>query len=139
MSQVAKIRQNYEELINKPITKRSYNEDGEWISTLYQTQSIRILVVIGKDTPKQGTIEIEISLPKTPIEDNDDEEFELDQGSGTDSKKVLIAWRQYLQYLLQLRSSGFSINNLGSECTWTASRTFKEVPQHEIFESLFPP
>ena len=123
--------QRFIALMNEPITSES-SDNPEVISTLYQNDWIRILVVRDVDNPKITTIEVESSLPLRIK----GEPKEVDDVIRT--RELLEGMIKALKYLLRLQDTGFSLDIIGQDCMWTAYMEFDALPDQDIFQLLHP-
>jgi hypothetical protein len=56
-----------------------------------------------------------------------------------DTKVLANQVIEHLSYMTLLQDEGFTLDLIGQECLWTASRDLKESPHQEFFELLSPP
>jgi hypothetical protein len=137
MTDIPEMTRKYAELMEAPVDEVTVNENGESLSTLCQSEWVRILVIRRPSTPDLVTIEVEISLP-SPVghaSDTDGTDSEV-ENNGTDLLHQAI---EHLHYLSRLRSNGFTLDVVGQECLWTAFRDFTETPVSDVFDLLKPP
>lgn len=137
MADIPEMAKEYAELVKAPIDEAAVNENGESLSTLCQSEWVRILVIRRPSNPSLVTIEVEISLPSpvTQATDTDGTDSEV-RDNGTDLLHQAI---EHLHYLSRLRSNGFTLDVVGQECLWTAFRDFTETPVSDMFDLLKPP
>ncbi|MFW9934762.1 MAG: hypothetical protein ACFFDU_04410 [Candidatus Thorarchaeota archaeon] len=124
----------YQELTATPLDSPSIeNESGESVAALYQSSSLRILLIRTLENPDITSIEVEVWLPT--MNSNHDSAKSEDELLG----EVLSKMIEHLSYLLKLHQSGFILDVIKNDCLWTASKAFKKPPSHEIFNLLLPP
>jgi len=110
-----------------PLDEIEFNEDEESLSVLYENTWLRILLIKLKESPEQFSIDVEFSMPT------------LEEKSSTDAYQILTLSLHYLEYIQSLNKMGFSLEVIGQDWLWIASRSFTETPNAEIFERLIPP
>ncbi|MFX0044436.1 MAG: hypothetical protein ACFE8Z_01185 [Candidatus Hermodarchaeota archaeon] len=137
MTDIPDMARKYAELMEAPVDETTVNENGESLSTLCQSEWVRILVIRRPSTPDLVTIEVEVSLPSPVVQvsevDGTDSETE---DNGTDLLHQAI---EHLHYISRLRNNGFTLDVVGQECLWTAFRNFTESPVSNVFDLLRPP
>nr|KXH72831.1 MAG: hypothetical protein AM324_00480 [Candidatus Thorarchaeota archaeon SMTZ1-83] len=137
MTDIPEMAKKYAELMEAPVDEASVNENGESLSTLCQSEWVRILVIRRPSTPDLVTIEAEISLPSPVVKATDPDA--TDSGPEDNGSDLLQQAIEHLQYLSRLRAKGFTLDVVGQECLWTAFRDFTETPVSEVFNLLEPP
>ncbi len=141
MISISELIKRYSELSGVPDDKLSFNENGESLSILCQSEWVRILVIRRLNTPDQVTIEVELSFPTRvhtkKVETN--EEADIEANSTKDTLALLEEAVTHLRYLAKLHDRGFALDVIGQECLWTAFRDFNNTPDAEMFELLNPP
>ncbi|MFW9960008.1 MAG: hypothetical protein ACFFDV_03260 [Candidatus Thorarchaeota archaeon] len=128
----------FQEIMNSEPAQVIYVEEQESASVLYKTSWVRILVVRSPEDSKSITIDVEVSPPYPSLSPTSTSLVTSEQTSN-ETQKLLGQMIEYIQYVLVLESSGFSIDFVGNECLILASRQFSEMPSAEIFEILLPP
>lgn len=129
-----KLFEKYQQLTATPLDSSSLeNESGESVAALYQSSSLRILVIRSSENPDIASIEVEVWLPS--INSNHDP----DQSDDELLSEVLSKMIEDLSYLLKLHQSGFTLDVIKHDCLWTASKTFEKPPSREFFNLLLPP
>ncbi len=128
----------FQEIINKGPAQASDTEEQESVSILYKTSWVRILVVRSPEDSKSITIDVEVSPPYPSLSPTSSSPS-TEKETSNKTQKLLGQLIEYVQYILVLESSGFSIDFVGNECLILASRHFTETPHAEIFELLLPP
>jgi len=137
MTDIPEMTRKYAELMEAPVDEATVNENGESLSTLCQSEWVRILVIRRPSTPDLVTIEVEISLPSPVGKASDTDETDSEaEDNGTDLLHQAI---EHLHYLSRLRTNGFTLDVVGQECLWTAFRDFTETPVSDVFDLLRPP
>ncbi|UCH04893.1 MAG: hypothetical protein JSW05_01690 [Candidatus Thorarchaeota archaeon] len=137
MTDIPEMARKYAELMETPVDRATVNENGESLSTLCQSEWVRILVIRRPSTPDLVTIEVEISLPSPVVRTSDaDGADSKAKDNGTDLLHQAI---EHLHYLSRLRNNGFTLDVVGQECLWTAFRDFTETPVSDVFDLLKPP
>ena len=137
MTDVPEMASKYAELMKAPVDEATVNENGESLSTLCQSEWVRILVIRRPEIPDHVTIEVEISLPSPVAHTTDADRSDSDvKDNGTDLLHHAI---EHLHYLSRLRNNGFALDVVGQECLWTAFRDFTEAPAPDVFDLLKPP
>ena len=135
------LMKKYQQLTAKPLDSPSVkNESGESVASLYQSSSLRILVLRTSEEPDTVSVEVEVWLPGN----NSDSGSGDSNQTSTESENeklgaVLSQMIDHLQYLLRLHQSGFMLDVIKHDCLWTASKSFEKLPNREIFDLLLPP
>ena len=117
--------------MDKPIVSEAV-DNPEIITSLWQSDWVRILLVRNIDNPECTTIEIESSLPLhiqgeyKNIED------------GLKTRDLLNGMISTLEYLLRLQEAGFTLDIIGQDCMWTAYYEFDSLPGEKFFHQLIP-
>ncbi|MFW9954430.1 MAG: hypothetical protein ACFFD3_07740 [Candidatus Thorarchaeota archaeon] len=127
------LKQKFHEITSKLPTSEDLNDVDEVISTLYQDDWLRILVIRQVENPSLVTIEVESSLPvmahgNPPRND-----------ANPNATALLNGMIRTLEYLLNLQRNHFSLDIIGQDCMWTAYREFEGQPDEDIFRILTPP
>ena len=138
---VEELMKKYNELAAKPLASPSQeNESGESVATLYQSSSLRILLVRTSEEPESVSIEVEVWLPSVNSENGSDETTNSDIEHNNDRLGVILGRViNHLSYLLKLHQSGFNLDVIKHDCLWTASKSFSKPPTRMMFEHLLPP
>ncbi|MFX1317958.1 MAG: hypothetical protein ACFE9D_01115 [Promethearchaeota archaeon] len=135
------LMKKYHQLSTKPMAVPSLeNESGESVETLYQSSSLRILLIRTTADPENVTLEVEVWLPGS-YSDDDLTSLSKTEGKTQNEKlgEMLGQMITHLQYLYSLHQSGFSLDVIKHDCLWTASCTFSKLPDRELFDRLLPP
>ena len=132
MNQLAKMMECYEHFKSSPFDELIFNEDGESIESLCETDWTRILLIRTSDKPGLISVEVEVSLPKC-VTRHDAKSVKIHP---RDSLKSMIT---HLEYLLELEGFGFILDLVGEDCLWTASKKSTDILDAKIFEALIPP
>ena len=132
MRSASNLIKKFNKLIQSPIDSSNCNEDGESTVNLLQSDWTRILLVRNIEKPNEVQIEVESSLPKFNI-------IEENQAEGAIARTLVKEMIAQLEYLLKLQESGFTLDVIGQECLWTAFKTFDSVPDENMLELLLPP
>jgi hypothetical protein len=129
LSYITEIKEKYDLAMSQPPQELKYNEDGEAISTICQTNLVRVMLIRRQDSESPYSIEVEISIfPHSG------------QQTGTQPIGPLIhSAMSHLQYLNALHQKGMNIDILSENCLWVASQSFLKAPNQEFFEVLCPP
>jgi hypothetical protein len=140
MTDPSELNKRYEHIIDTPAKELSFNEHGESVAILCQSEWVRILVIQRKDPADLVSIEVELSLParSTTLPSGMREKDDLEK-TERDTKKLANQVIEHLHYMTHLQDEGFTLDLIGQECLWTASRDLKESPRQEFFELLSPP
>ena len=135
------LMKKYQQLSAKPLDSPTMkNESGESITALYQSASLRILLLRTLEAPEIISIEVEVWLPgnNSDISSKDanppSNELENEKLGAILSQMV-----DHLQYLLRLHQSGFMLDVIKHDCLWTASKSFEKPPNRKVFDILLPP
>ncbi|MHA2378136.1 MAG: hypothetical protein ACXADS_02590 [Candidatus Thorarchaeota archaeon] len=139
MTDVSEMTKKYAGLVEAPVDESTVNENGESLSTLCQSEWVRILVIRRPSTPETVTIEVEISLPYPVVHSSAADDSDSEVESSADTIDLLQQAIEHLHYLSRLRNNGFTLDVVGQECLWTAFRDFREIPRPDVFELLSPP
>ncbi|MFW9918142.1 MAG: hypothetical protein ACFFED_00935 [Candidatus Thorarchaeota archaeon] len=123
--------QQCKDLLSKPIASES-SDNPEVITSLWQSDWVRILLVRNIDNPDWTTIEIESSLPLRVQGEH------KNIAGGLETRELLNGMIQTLEYLLRLQDAGFSLDIIGQDCMWTAFLEFDALPAQSFFEALIP-
>jgi hypothetical protein len=132
MKSASNLIKKFNKLIQTPIDSSNCNEDGESTVNLFQSDWTRILLVRSIEKPNEVQIEVESSLPKFGT-------AEVNKTEGVVVGNLVKEMIDQLQYLLKLQESGFTLDVIGQECLWTASKTFDCAPDENMFQLLLPP
>ena len=140
MTDSSELKRRYEQIIETPKNELSYNEHGESVVILCQSEWIRILVIQFQDSANLVSIEVEFSLParSETVSSGVRENSDLEKAEH-ETKKLANQVIEHLRYMTLLQDEGFSLDLIGQECLWTASRDLQESPSQEFFELLNPP
>ncbi len=139
---IDQLMEKYQKIISTPIESPTpiFNESGETVEILLQTNSMRILVIRESVNPQTVYLEVEVWLPNhypnTLDTKSKTTETELED---EDLSTTLSRMIDHLQYLLKLQQSGFTLDVIKHDCLWTASKSFTETPSRALFELLIPP
>lgn len=138
---ISELIKRYSKLSEVPEDKLSFNENGESLSILCQSEWVRILVIRRLNTPDQVTIEVELSFPTRvhAVKAETTEETDIEANATNDTLALLEEAVTHLRYLAKLHDRGFALDVIGQECLWTAFRDFSSTPDTEMFELLNPP
>ena len=139
---IDQLMEKFQKIICTPIESPTptFNESGETVELLLQTNSMRILVIRESVNPQTVSLEVEVWLPnrnhntldaksKTTETELEDEDLSI----------TLSRMIDHLQYLLKLQQSGFILDVIKHDCLWTASKSFTKKPSRALFELLIPP
>lgn len=135
------LMKKYYQLSTKPLAAPSLeNESGESVETLYQSSSLRILLLRATTDPEMVTLEVEVWLPGSKTNDNLASPSNMEgKEQGENLSEMLAQMIAHLQYLYSLHQNGFSLDVIKHDCLWTASCTFSKLPDRQIFDMLLPP
>jgi hypothetical protein len=100
-------------------------ESDETTATLLKTKWVEIALAYYRREQKPLRIEVEISAS--------DQDFDPEHRHRL--PKIMIC---HMNYLLDLMRIGFELRIL-DDCYWLAFKSFEELPQHELIESIIPP
>ncbi|MFW9799616.1 MAG: hypothetical protein ACFFD9_04220 [Candidatus Thorarchaeota archaeon] len=141
MAFISEMIKRYTELSEAPDDKLSFNENGESLSVLCQSEWVRILVIRHLNAPDQVTIEVELSFPTRVGSAKAEtlEDADSDANATSNTLSLLKEAVEHLHYLSKLHDKGFALDVIGQECLWTAFRDFNSTPDTEMFELLNPP
>lgn len=135
------LMKKYKEMTAKPVNSPSQdNESGESVSTLYQSSSLRILLVRTSEEPESVSVEVEVWLPSFNSENGSNETPNSNGDFENERLGVILGQMiSHLSYLLKLHKSGFLLDVIKHDCLWTASKSFSKPPTRMMFEHLLPP
>ena len=138
MTDPSELNKRYEQILATPIKELRFNEHGESVAILCQSEWVRILVIQRQDPANLVSIEVELSLParSTKVSSGIREKDDLKEA---DTKVLADQVIEHLRYMTLLQDEGFTLELIGQECLWTASRDLQESPRQEFFELLSPP
>lgn len=138
MTDSSELIKRYEQIIETPAKELRFNEHGESVAILCQSEWVRILVIQRQDPANLVSIEVELSLPaqSTKVSSSVREKGDLKEA---DTKVLANQVIEHLRYMTLLQDEGFTLELIGQECLWTASRDFQESPRQEFFQLLSPP
>lgn len=140
MADVSELMQRYEHLIGTPSKEMRFNENGESVAILCQSDWVRILVIQYQDPADLVSIEVELSLPTRSIKVQSGESgSDASKEPPPDTRMLAEQVMEHLRYMTHLQDEGFTLDVIGQECLWTASKDFQEPPSRETFELLSPP
>ncbi len=114
-------------------------ESSNFVLTLYETESLRILMVRTGEDDHPVRIETEVTFPLRIPNLNAIQDILTDPVQNTVLKPLLGEMRAHLEYLRTLSDAGFKLEILGEECVWIASCTLKNPPSKELYSLLKPP
>lgn len=139
---IDQLMEKFQKIISTPAESPTptYNESGETVEILHQTNSMRILVIRESVNPQTVSLEVEVWLPnRNPNTlDTESEKTETER-EDEDLSTTLSRMINHLQYLLKLQQSGFTLDVIKHDCLWTASKSLSETPSRALFELLIPP
>ncbi len=140
MTDPSELNKRYEQIIEIPAKELSFNEHGESVAVLCQSDWVRILVIQRQDPANLVSIEVELSLParSTTVPSGKRKKGDLEKAE-RDTKVLANQVIEHLRYMTLLQDEGFILDLIGQECLWTASRDLKKSPNQEFFELLSPP
>ena len=135
------LMKKYQQLTAKPLDSPSIeNESGESVASLFQSPSLRILLLRTSESPESVSVEVEVWLPGN---NSDNGSSSSNHASAElENEKLGITLSQmihHLQYLLRLFKSGFKLDVIKHDCLWTATKSFEKPPTREVFALLLPP
>ena len=140
MTDASELNKRYEQIIETPEKEIRFNEHGESVAILCQSEWVRILVIQRQDPADLVSIEVELSLParSSTMPSGMRGKGDLEQAEH-DTKVLADQVIEHLRYMTLLQDKGFTLDLIGQECLWTASRDLQETPRQEFFELLSPP
>ncbi len=135
------LMKKYQQLTAKPLDLRSIeNESGESVSSLYQSSSLRILLLRTSEKPKTVSVEVEVWLPGNNSDNGSSQSNQsISESENEKLGATLSQMINHLQYLLRLHQFGFALDVIKHDCLWTASKSFEKPPNRELFDLLCPP
>jgi hypothetical protein len=134
MNQASDLLQRYRNLVSNPVTSDTY-VSGEYVSKLFETPWIKIMVVRYRMAPEICMIEIEVSLPHCTIEPA----YPAKTADQDEARHFIASNLAHLNYLLRLQEAGFSLGILSAEGIWSAILKTNGEPSLKLFKSLLPP
>ena len=134
------LMEKYSQLTAKPLDSSTIEiESGESVAILFESSSLRILLLRKLEEPDNVSVEVEVWLPDNP-KDCSLVSTSLPNASENQKLGVILAEMiTHLQYLYRLYQFGFTLDIIKHDCLWTASHTFKKPPDSELFKVLLPP
>ncbi|MFW9845879.1 MAG: hypothetical protein ACFFD6_03975 [Candidatus Thorarchaeota archaeon] len=140
MADVSELMKRYEHLIGTPSKELRFNENGESVAILCQSDWVRILVIQYQDPANLVSIEVELSLPTRSMKVQSGEYgSKVSKETTADTRMLAEQVMEHLRYMTNLQDHGFDLDVIGQECLWTASKDFQESPSQNVFELLSPP
>ena len=138
MTDPSELNKRFEQIIETPAKELRFNEHGESVAILCQSEWVRILVIQRQDPANLVSIEVELSLParSTKVSSGIRQKDDLKEA---DTKVLAEQVIEHLRYMTLLQDEGFTLELIGQECLWTASRDLQESPRQDLFELLTPP
>ncbi|MFW9889641.1 MAG: hypothetical protein ACFFER_15740 [Candidatus Thorarchaeota archaeon] len=138
MTDPSELNKRYEQIIETPAKELRFNEHGESVTILCQSEWVRILVIQHQDPANLVSIEVELSLParSTKVSSGTREKGDLKEA---DTKVLANQVIEHIRYMTLLQDEGFTLELIGQECLWTASRDLQEPPRQDFFQLLTPP
>ena len=139
---IDQLLEKFQKIISTPAESPSppFNESGETVEILLQTNSMRILVIRESVNPQTVNLEVEVWLPnRNPNTFDTESQTAETERDDEDLSTSLSRMIDHLQYLLKLQQSGFTLDVIKHDCLWTASKSFTETPSRDLFELLIPP
>ncbi len=134
MATPTNLMHKYNEIILSPIDS-SACVSGECASMLYNSEWVTILVIRSPKLGEPHSIEVEVSFPICVIDPNS-------SSSGIQQKEArefTYSTINYLNYLLKLQDSGFTLGIISAEGIWSAVIEIKEALDESFFEKIIPP
>jgi hypothetical protein len=116
---VTTLRKKIDSIMFLPIDPVECNAAGEEITTIYESDWIKIFIIRNSDFSGEILVEVELSLP-----------------SKWNYTEVVLDMIQHLTYIQELLNQGFELCVIKEECLWVASRSFSKVPDDSILEAL---
>ncbi|MHA1924800.1 MAG: hypothetical protein ACXABV_02000 [Candidatus Thorarchaeota archaeon] len=140
MTEPSELNKRYEQIIETPAKELRFNEHGESVAILCQSEWVRILVIQRQEPANPVSIEVELSLParSTAMPSGMREKGDL-KIAERDTRVLANQVIEHLRYMTHLQDEGFTLDLIGQECLWTASRELQESPRQEFFKLLSPP
>ncbi|MHA2141073.1 MAG: hypothetical protein ACXADC_07855 [Candidatus Thorarchaeota archaeon] len=140
MTDPSELNKRYEQIIETPKKELKFNEHGESVAILCQSEWVRILVIQRQDPANLVSIEVELSLPaRSTSVPSGTRDKDVSEKADRDTKVLANQVIEHLSYMTLLQDRGFTLDLIGQECLWTASRDLQESPHQEFFELLSPP
>ncbi len=135
------LMKKYQQLTAKPLDSPSMkNESGESVMSLFQSSSLRILLLRTSEEPETVSVEVEVWLPGNNSDNGSSQSNSPSADSENEKLGVVLGQMiDHLQYLLRLHQSGFILDVIKHDCLWTASKSFVKPPSREVFDLLLPP
>ena len=127
LSQTSKMIEKYDQVMRQSPQDLEYNEDGEAISTICQTNLVRVMLIRKQESDSPCTIEVEISI------------FPHNSKSSEMMGPLIQSAMSHLEYLNALHQQGMDIEILSKNCLWVACQSFLKTPKKDFFEVLCPP
>lgn len=118
-----------QELLKAPLELSDTNRSGCSVYPVCRTDWMEILLVRFVSDPSLLKIEIEISMPTA----------EMAGERRARPEKLPSDMIAHMEYLEKLLDVGFSLQVVGEECLWIASKNFVGFPSSDIVELLLPP
>lgn len=116
----------FRKAIQNPKTSSTFAND-ESVTILDATDWVRILLVRESGDSSAQSVEIEVAPPSAHL------------ASDGSRRQLLLDMIKHIEYVLRLSESGFVLDVLGSDFTWTAHKAFQEEPNESFFEFILPP
>ena len=137
MNMAEDLREKYTQLISEPLGYNGSTPDDLHISTLLQTDCVRILVL--RDTLRNDELSIEVEGYLPDFSKNAGSESETSIKGYKDSKQLALRLIDQLKYLIGLDDLGFDLSFEGPDYLWTANYCPVGIPTSDFFEKLLPP
>lgn len=114
-------------------------ERSNFVVTLYETESLRILMIRTGEDHHLVRIETEVTFPLRIPNLNSIQDIYTGPVQNKVLKPLLEEMSAYLKYLRTLSDAGFKLEILGEEGVWIASCTLKNPPTKKLYSLLKPP
>ena len=116
---VTTLGKKIDSILVSPINPVECNAAGEEITTIYESDWVKIFIIRNLDSSEEILVEVELSLP-----------------SKLNYVEVVSDMTQNLTYIQELLNQGFELCVIKEECLWVASQRFSVVPDDSILEAL---
>jgi len=129
----------YHQLLVVPQAQVIDDEKSSSVVPLYETESLRILMIRTGTDEHAVRVETEVNFPLQVPDLNSIQDINQDPIQDKVLKPLLEEMQVHLDYLRILSDAGFRLEFMGEEGVWVASYLLKKPPTRELYSLLKPP
>ncbi|MFX1299353.1 MAG: hypothetical protein ACFFAL_00865 [Promethearchaeota archaeon] len=129
----------YYQLLAVPKDQVLEDERSNLVVLLYETESLRILMIRSSEDEYPVRLETEVTFPLQVPDLNSIQDINQDPIQDRVLKPLLEDMKVHLEYLCTLTNAGFRLEIMGEEGVWIASYLLNKPPTRELYSLLKPP